>query len=350
MTTVTQTMRPSIHPGETIDAAHERTRTTLKELGAYQSVNPNARFQNFVFRNTQHRRHQIIAALEEARKPQIAERMSDCCSKLYLYRHQPTASYATRANSCGYRWCPNCGPVQVYMARRRVLENLPPPQHRLSFLTLTQPAVLDRPLGECIRNIRTAFTRLRKTDLWHKYVSAGVYVLEITLNNQTGWYHVHIHAIIDARYIPDHQLQDAWSEALRTPAILNLSAVDNPLATGRYLASYMAKPLPDELYADHARLASALSALVGVPTMKTFGAWHGLHLATRDRQAAADAAGPLDEWQFIGDIDLLVFRARSGSTLAAQHLRDAGYGEVLPTLLDRPQTKPRPPPWLFNAA
>jgi hypothetical protein len=113
---------------------------------------------------------------------------------------------------CKNRFCPVCSRRRIKIVRHRIkalLDRVPAiPGRRIGMLTLTMKSMTDpRKMSD---EIVAAFRRLRQSKFFINRVSGGVYVLEVKQNSQ-GW-HVHIHAIIQADYIPRSWLVKRWKK------------------------------------------------------------------------------------------------------------------------------------------
>jgi hypothetical protein len=98
---------------------------------------------------------------------------------------------------CKKRWCPVC--ARAISAKRvakyvGAVESMQWPL----FLTLTRPN-LDVLHLQHIKEMRSAFRRMRQRVWWPRCVKGGIASIEIT-NIGNGW-HPHIHAIIDCRWL-----------------------------------------------------------------------------------------------------------------------------------------------------
>jgi len=70
-------------------------------------------------------------------------------------------------------------------------------------------------MGELAKGIRAlwaAFGRLRRKPIWAE-VRGALVSLEVTFNERSRTWHPHLHAILDAPYLPQERLLEAWREA-----------------------------------------------------------------------------------------------------------------------------------------
>lgn len=92
---------------------------------------------------------------------------------------------------------------------------------RWRFITLTAPTVVGKTLVETIEVYNKAFARLMKRDFWACWVAGGVKGSEYTLGeDEASWkpdesgYHVHMHLMIFAEWVPWEELQEEWTECI----------------------------------------------------------------------------------------------------------------------------------------
>jgi plasmid rolling circle replication initiator protein Rep len=169
---------------------------------------------------------------------------------------------------CKNRFCNVCG-----RRRRRRIEHVlktlcrQKPENKsgkLKMLTLTVPNT-----GHCresVRDIIKSFKRLRATRFWKAGVYGGAYVIEITCPK--GQYHVHIHALIDAEYLPVHTISKLW-DTVSPGKIVWISQIKSDVAIS-YMLKYITKPDTSTVSLEHLN-----DALRDCRLFQTFGRWHG---------------------------------------------------------------------------
>lgn len=102
---------------------------------------------------------------------------------------------------------------------------------RWRFVTLTAPKVSERSLLEIIGVYNRAFGLLRRRDFFECWVAGGIKGVEFTIwedltmedlgmldieEVEKGVYHVHIHLMIYAEWLPWQQLQEEWTDCITT--------------------------------------------------------------------------------------------------------------------------------------
>lgn len=195
--------------------------------------------------------------------------------------------------SCGNRFCPTCsGP-----RRRRVQAKLkalcqlshPSPGYRLRFLTLTTPNVSN--LGTGADHLVTSFRRLRSSNFWRTRVTGGAYVMEVT--GTAGRWHLHLHAIIESRYLPVYRLSKVWQRCSggRIVYVKNVPV--------REMINYVTKYVTKSIL-PHDQQLIASKQLRNRRVFCPFGTWHNISLTIPKIDYCCPICGntvwlPLDE-------------------------------------------------------
>jgi hypothetical protein len=205
--------------------------------------------------------------------------------------------------ACGNRFCPVCSSPR----RRRAAQKLralvasitPPFPHTFKHLTLTVPSHPD--LNVMHRDLLLGFRRLRQRSLWKRTVRGGAFTLELT--GRPGAWHLHLHAILEARYIPWNLLHQGWQKV--SPGRGVFIATRPPRVITHYLTGYITK---NELSADNQKTAS--NALKSSRLFCTFGTWHNLTIKLPRRGFDCpichdDSCYPLDLLNIINRIGYL---------------------------------------------
>lgn len=112
-------------------------------------------------------------------------------------------------NRCETKFCPICAP-RLARERREAVEwwakNIRQPKHVV--LTARNTAELTKAR---IQHLKRSFTRLRRRRFARNW-AGGFFCIEIT-NEGRGW-HVHLHALVDARFIAADVLAKEWAEVI----------------------------------------------------------------------------------------------------------------------------------------
>jgi len=173
--------------------------------------------------------------------------------------------------SCGDRFCTVCtGPRRrkVRSKLNAIVESLKfRKRYGIKFLTLTIPNQEDP--REAFKQIQKSFRRLRQRSFWKWKVDGGAWVVEIT--GRPGRWHVHIHAVCEAKFIRHSLLKRHWSE-VSTGSVVYIQAIPVSAVIG-YLTKYVSK---SEVGSEYRIQVS--NALKGCRLFQPFGSWQALAL------------------------------------------------------------------------
>lgn len=170
---------------------------------------------------------------------------------------------------CGDRFCPVCSVPRLARIRHRLnwlVGHLEPiAGHSFKHLTLTIPSQPD--LAVMLHTLVISFRKLRSRALWRRNVSGGASVVEVT--GRPGNWHVHLHVVLYARYIPYFQLLKVWKAVSPGQGVWIQKMPKSAIIS--YLTKYLAKPsVPDEV-----------SEMIGgtlarYRLFQPFGSWYNL--------------------------------------------------------------------------
>jgi len=209
---------------------------------------------------------------------------------------------------------------------------------RLRFATLTLKAS-DQVLKERLEFLRSSFSRLRKTALWKRSVTAGVACLEVKRYKTVGGWHCHYHLLFHGRYIVRTELARTWKAITGDSDVVDVRLAKSRKNVARYVVKYASKPLDTTYVGVDALLDEAVVALKGVRLVDTFGAWRGQKLT---------ATEPDGEWVDIGTLDYWLLRAYQGDSEAnvlLASLRSTATEAGLTAASEwSPSVQPQPPP------
>lgn len=171
--------------------------------------------------------------------------------------------------SCGNRFCSVCqGPrrQKIRLKLNAIIESLRlQPGYGIKFLTLTIPN--QKEVKDATVQILHSFRRLRQRSMWRNKVAGGAWIVEIT--GKPGSWHVHLHCLLEARYIPHTLLSKIWS-AVSPGKIVYISKI--PAASAiLYVTKYVSKPSVDEIHSFHVS-----EQLKDTRLFQPFGSWHAV--------------------------------------------------------------------------
>jgi hypothetical protein len=114
--------------------------------------------------------------------------------------------------------------------------------HWPTLLTLSRPPLTRPPLTkQRLRETMRAFARLRKRRCFAAHVKGGVAALDVA-DKGHGW-HDHIHAIVDAQWLPVKPLTHAW-ESIIPGGCAHVKRLNQPPKALAYILRPTARQVP----------------------------------------------------------------------------------------------------------
>jgi hypothetical protein len=139
-------------------------------------------------------------------------------------------------------------------------------------ITLTLPTTDEQQLQKALKQLTTAFARLRRSLEWKARIKGGVAVIQIErVKNGRGWL-PHIHMIAWGRYMPARLLSAMWRRVTRQVSSVDVRQLPDARAVRR-AAHYIARPegLPQAAQLSDDQLAVLHRALRGKHLVISFG-------------------------------------------------------------------------------
>lgn len=233
---------------------------------------------------------------------EVAQQLRDCheTEVLACCGHCGQSWYIL--NRCRLRVCPLCS-YEVSVKRGHYLLALTNMMQYPKLLTLTMDRWAGNP-HEGIKYLRGKWNLLRKHPLFATVIG-GAYQIEV-LPHPEG-YHIHMHVLIDAPFIPYQKLFSAWAQIIEqnAPQIDIRAARTKPQRI--YAAKHAAKSA--DFYADPATVVAWYEATKGQRLFATFGKWYNAKLEELPGQALLEPQEPA--CPFCG-AERSVFLARDG--------------------------------------
>jgi hypothetical protein len=261
------------------------------------------------------------ATTEEQRH--VAEEVGDCGSQVWVALDDDGP--CTIRSRCKHRQCPQCRNYRGKVLGDAITEMSRDWKH-IKFLTLTR-LPRNESLHETHKSLLHDFNRLRRTALWKACASRGVYTVEITRHKERKHWHVHLHCLVESKFIPQAALSDAWQHITGDSIIVDIRAAVP--SHSKYMAKYIAKCgsvnlEPWEEWAFHNELSG--SRLCG-----TFGG-----------APSIESCQPEPNHTLIAPLAAVQSWAMAGDIWAQQLLADIAM-RMLPTEKPQPLTRGAPP-------
>lgn len=172
---------------------------------------------------------------------------------------------------CGNRFCEVCGNNR----RRRISSKLKAITRNIQYrggfsikhLVLTIPNVRD--IRNAAKILQKSFRRLRQHSFWQNKVHGGAWTIEVT--GRPGKWHVHLHAMLESKFIPHSLLRRHWRKV--SPGEIVYIKPIPPAIAINYLVTYVSKCEAEVEY--HLYISDQLK---GLRIFQPFGTWHGICL------------------------------------------------------------------------
>lgn len=253
------------------------------------------------------RRSATWKALNAADAPKgRVDRFERCgCRAWVLRATDGSGRYRLALDKCHDRLCEACAVERRRTVCRNLREQIPPGDVRLITLTLKS---CTHPLADQIDRIYGAFKNLRGEKFWTCAVTGGVCFLELTLNNDTGLFHPHLHVLVSGKYIPIEQIREAWLQHTGDSYVVHVQFINGAEHAASYVAKYAGKAINASVWRNHSALTECVTALAGRRSFNCFGTWGKMSLS----RVPEDDVG----WAAVAPLALIMRKARSGDVTA----------------------------------
>lgn len=213
-------------------------------------------WKNKISRALEARGHETAARnLDKCAETELLLICMNCAARKYVVYH------------CQSRICPVCS-WSISRDRAHYADALLRQMKYPKFLTLTMPTWTGDP-REGIKYLRQCFTKLREQKVW-KPVVGGVYQIELKPKEE-GW-HIHVHILMDAPYLPKQKIFTAWKDILGTDyASIDIRACKTKEQRD-YVTKYVAKAA--DFKGDAEAVVDWYEATKGSRLFATFGKWY----------------------------------------------------------------------------
>lgn len=235
----------------------------------------------------------------------LAQQLMDCQETEQLICCSSCRSSWWVLTKCRKRVCPLCS-YEVAQERGRFMLALTRQMKYPKLVTLTMPLWTDEP-RRGITHLRSCFLKLRHSPVFRK-VRGGAYQIE--LKQKPGGWHIHMHMLIDAPFLPYQHLFSAWRSILGgvVPQVDIRSAQDE--AARVYAAKYASKSAGFDMKPE--TIVAWYNATKGTRLFATFGEWYNVTMHELD----PDTPLPLEATVCPAcGAEKTVFRARDGPML-----------------------------------
>ena len=174
-------------------------------------------------------------------------------------------------HKCGHRLCPICS-YHVSRLRADFLKRISAKIAHPKLITLTIPTQGDD-YEKGFKLIVGAFRKLRKDRLF-RAIKGGAYSYEVVPHE--SYYHIHLHLLVDAPFIPQTILFAAWRRMIGVQyASVDIKAATSDAAR-EYITKYAAKN--HAIATDPDLIWKLYAAIKGRRLFGTFGSWYNVKM------------------------------------------------------------------------
>ena len=287
---------------------------------------------------TRRRRHYVrkrkyAEAFERAGEEHIAERLRACGEEEVKAGCQNCGHSWWVVDRCRLRVCPLCA-WRISRQRADYIIAMTRCMSHPKFVTLTMPLWVDDP-RDGIKFLRDSFSRLRRRPLW-KRVRGGAYTIE--LKRKPGGWHIHLHCLLDAKFIPYRNLWADWKSCVGAEC----PQVDIRAASSANAKSYICKDAAKSAAfdTDPNHIVDWYRATKGLRLWGTFGLWYnstihelGNELDLPDAAPACPNCG-MQHTTFLARDGPFIFGHDDWAKLEFDICGDEGYSRPLPGMAE----------------
>lgn len=222
-------------------------------------------------------KNQIAKQFAQAGHDDVAEKLRDCqeTESKVLCTHCGKSWWVI--TKCKLRVCPLCS-YEESRNRGQMMIALTNQMQFPKLLTLTLPGI-QKDARAGIKLLRKNWNKLRRNHLFDK-VKGGAYAIELK-PKPTGW-HVHLHAIIDAPYLPKQKIFTVWKSFFNVSFISIDIRVAQSKEQKKYLAKYVTKNSSFEGIPES--IVAWWEAVKGLRLFEVFGTFRTLALQITKKQ------------------------------------------------------------------
>jgi len=213
------------------------------------------------------RKHAYAEALAAADYDKPAEALRTCHEKELLLCCSHCSATRYVVYKCGHRCCPICA-YDNQRLRRIFAEAMLRDMEFPKLITLTIPTSSSSP-RETIKYLRSCFTKLRGRKIWD-LVRGGCYQIECKFNK--GHWHIHMHILADAKYMPYQRLYSDWSDITGVQGVQTHIKAARTKEERAYVVKYAVKA--DQFRSNPNLIVQWYEAVKGSRLFGTFGDWY----------------------------------------------------------------------------
>jgi hypothetical protein len=216
---------------------------------------------------------ELVSTLEQtANHRHLAYRVASCHHTFRHWRCEQNHNWAEAENSCSVRVCPHDSRRRsLILAGRLEKFLLGREKNSLRYAVFAERNTSSAQEG--IELLWQAWTSLRRSVRWKKYVRGCIVAMEVTYNAEKKTFHPHLNVLLEGEFFPFEELNQAWVKATNGRGQTSfIRAAD--AGTVRELIKYVTK-LAD-LLAHPKALDDFLTAVFRRRLVRTYGTFYAM--------------------------------------------------------------------------
>lgn len=168
------------------------------------------------------------------------DRLEECRTYAWFAIHETSGLVRVLSSACHLRWCPLCAEARAAFLSHSVRAWYKATQApKLLTLTLRHS---DIPLHSQIDLLYQSFRKLRRSKYIASRVRGGIWFFQIKWSKDTDAWHPHIHALIDANFIPQAEIKARWAKYTKGSDIVDIRACWSPDSAANHVGRYATRP------------------------------------------------------------------------------------------------------------
>jgi hypothetical protein len=232
------------------------------------------------------------------------DRFANCGSGAVVQYSHKEDRVRISANYCHDRLCLPCAAAKAAQVKANIITACQGKLVRFMTLTLRHSR---SSLRDQVDRLYREFAILRRRRFFKSNVAGGIAVMETKLSDRDGLWHVHLHCLIETKWLDQKQLSQEWLAVTGDSSIVDIRQVQGEEAI-RYVAKYAAKGTDNSTYTQPEALREYIAAIKGRRLILAWGSFRG-----RDYTAVPEDPG---DWVSLGSLGKLAAEARCGNVTA----------------------------------
>jgi len=296
--TLPSSVQPSVYPTELGRSSLDIPETSVRDSGYGANSSLTSDYRNILRDRTKgeyNRAYKLYHLATGRLQSKHCKRLNMCGSAAQFLRHKETGQIKVASSACHLRFCPICAKRRSLEVTERIL-NWMGKKEVIRFITLTQKHS-NRPLRVQIDDLIKSWRKLYKGESWQRYVTAGVWALQVTYNKDNATWHPHLHMLVRGKYYPQEILSQDWLKASGNSFITDCRRVGSKKKAAEYIGRYVGRAssldkIPESEYVNY------YWGLNGKRLFGEFGTGKG-----DERLLAKVKRSDLDEWEKLANWD-----------------------------------------------